>query len=351
MQLWGARTILWDVLRPPHNCFLWKRLQQKHTLSRLRQFPSENMPIPTYEQCMLPVMQILAKGEPQHRRALSDAMSAHFGLTTEEKEKLLPSGKAPVIRSRTGWALSYLKQAAVVLSPKRGWYALSPRGHEILGTNPPTVDSEYLERFPEFMEFRSRSSSSADEDSSVAEVPSAHTPPPALAPDEALEEAYLRLRTDMEAELLDTVKSGTPQFFERLVVDLLVRMGYGGSREEAARAVGKSGDGGIDGVIDEDRLGLDVIYIQAKRWEGSVGRPEIQKFAGALQGQRAKKGVFITTSHFTKDAEDFAQKIDSRIVLIDGRRLASLMFDFDVGVTPRGSFTVKGIDGDYFEES
>ena len=151
--------------------------------------------------------------------------------------------------------------------------------------------------------------------------------------------------------ILNVCLWGQRQFFEQIVIDLLIRMGYGGSREEAARKVGRSGDGGIDGVIDEDRSGLDVIYIQAKRWEGSVGRPEIQKFAGALQGQRAKKGIFITTSYFTREAEEFAQRIDSRIVLIDGQRLMTLMFDFDVGVTPRGSYTVKSVDGDYFEES
>lgn len=165
-----------------------------------------------------------------------------------------------------------------------------------------------------------------------------------------METAYSRLRGTLQAELLDAVKGGSPSFFEDIVIDLLVRMGYGGSRPEAARAVGKTGDGGIDGVIDEDRLGLDVIYVQAKRWEGTVGRPDIQKFAGALQGQRAKKGIFITASSFSRDAEDYAQRIDSRIVLIDGARLAALMFDFDVGVTARNTYTVKQLDSDYFDE-
>jgi len=243
-----------------------------------------------------------------------------------------------------------MKQAGVVSSPKRGWYVLTDRGHEIVRSGLPKIDAAYLQRYPEFLEFRARSKPNGEE--SEAEAAPAQSPAVnlALTPEEALEEAYSRLRRDLEAELLDTVKTVTPQFFERLVIDLLVQMGYGGSREEAARAVGKSGDGGIDGVIDEDRLGLDVIYVQAKRWEGSVGRPEIQKFAGALQGQRAKKGIFITTSYFTKDAEDYAQRIESRIVLIDGRRLASLMFDANVGVSARSSFTVKSIDGDYFEE-
>lgn len=301
---------------------------------------------------MLPVMRALADGEAKHRKELSDLMADHFGLSPAEREKLLPSGKSTVIRSRTGWALSYMKQAAIVTSPKRGWYSLSARGKEVLASNPKQVDSAFLQQFPEFLDFRARSrTDSADEGTEPQATPMAAPSAPGLDPEEALEDAYLRLRSEVEAELLETVKAGSPQFFERLVIDLLVQMGYGGSREEAARAVGRSGDGGIDGVIDEDRLGLDVIYVQAKRWEGSVGRPEIQKFAGALQGQRAKKGVFITTSSFTRDADDYAARIDSRIVLIDGRRLATLMFDANVGVAPRMSFTVKSIDGDYFEES
>jgi restriction system protein len=164
-------------------------------------------------------------------------------------------------------------------------------------------------------------------------------------------EAYERLRDAVEAELLDLAREMEPRLFEQLVIDLLVRMGYGGNREEAAKAIGRSGDEGIDGVIDEDRLGLDTIYVQAKRWSSSVGRPEIQQFAGALQGQRAHKGVFITTSSFTRDATEYAGRIGTRVILIDGRRLAALMFEHDVGVTPRISFTVKSVDSDYFEEA
>lgn len=309
------------------------------------------MAIPSYQECMLPVLNALAATSPQHRNALSDLMQEQFKLSPEEREKLLPSGKTTVIRSRTGWALSYMKQAALVESPKRGWYALTSRGKEVLAKNPSRVDSVFLRQFPEFLDFHSRTRADSDvlETSAVDSRPGLASPD--LDPEEALEDAYLRLRAEVEAELLETVKSGSSQFFERLVIDLLVQMGYGGSLEGAARAVGRSGDGGIDGVIDEDRLGLDVIYVQAKRWENSVGRPEIQKFAGALQGQRAKKGVFITTSFFTRDALEYAERIESRIVLIDGRRLATLMFDANVGVAPRISFTVKSIDSDYFEES
>lgn len=310
------------------------------------------MAIPTHEEAMLPVLRSLEDGQAHHRRALADAIADHFQLSDGEREVLLPSRKAPVFRSRTGWALTYLKQAGLVTSPRRGWYELNNRGRDVLRNKPPQLDNEFLLQFPEFQEFRTRSrpgdAGSADgEDSHQDEAASI----PAIPPDEALEKAYERLRATTEAELLDTVRTVSPSFFEQLVIDLLVRMGYGGSREEAARAVGRSGDGGIDGVIDEDRLGLDVIYVQAKRWESSVGRPEIQKFVGALQGQRAKKGIFITTSSFTREAEEYSQRIDTRLVLIDGTRLVSLMFEFNIGVSPRGSYVVKMIDGDYFEES
>lgn len=311
------------------------------------------MPIPNYEQAMVPVLRVLAESSPRARRDIAAAVADIFNLTDTERQQLLPSGKFPVILSRVGWALSYMKQAHVVETVKRGVYQLTDRGKQVLADQPGGIDAEYLERFPEFREFQTRT-----RDSTVAAAPTPgeasptiSTSSPVQSPEEALETAYSRLRATLQAELLDAVKAGTPSFFEDLVVDLLVRMGYGGSRPEAARAVGKTGDGGIDGVIDEDRLGLDVIYVQAKRWENTVGRPDIQKFAGALQGQRAKKGIFITTSSFSRDAEEYAQRIDSRIVLIDGIRLAALMFDFDVGVTARSAYTVKQLDGDYFEDT
>ena len=170
-----------------------------------------------------------------------------------------------------------------------------------------------------------------------------------LTPEDALAAAYQKLRKSLEADLLDQVKSSSPAFFERLVIDLLVSMGYGGSRRDAGRAIGKSGDGGIDGIIKEDKLGLDAIYIQAKRWEGTVGRPEIQKFAGALQGQRATKGVFITTSNFSREAEEYANIINTKIILVDGERLATLMVDHNVGVSMLGVYELKKVDSDYFE--
>lgn len=310
------------------------------------------MTIPNYEQAMLPVLRVLSEASPLHRREIASAVADAFRLSDAERQQLLPSGKYPVILSRVGWALSYMKQAGLVEAPKRGVYRLTDRGQAVLAEGREGIDSEYLERFPEFREFQARTRDSADTESerSAAPVPALPSAPTIQSPEEALETAYSRLRATLQAELLDAVKSAPPAFFEDLVIDLLVRMGYGGSRPDAARAVGKTGDGGIDGVIDEDRLGLDVIYVQAKRWEATVGRPEIQKFAGALQGQRAKKGIFITTSTFSRDAEEYAQRIDSRIVLIDGARLTGLMFDFDVGVSARDTYTVKQMDSDYFEQ-
>jgi len=311
------------------------------------------MTIPTHEDAMLPVLQVLRDGEARHRRALSDAIADHFALTDAERAKLLPSGKAPVIRSRTGWALSYMKQAGLVSSPRRGWYQITPAGTDVLAAGPDHIDNSFLARFEGFRDFRARSRSEEEADAPDAPIRAAASEngSPIETPDEALERAYTRLRTAVESELIDTTKGVSPTFFEEVVIDLLVRMGYGGNRTEAARAIGRTGDGGIDGVIDEDRLGLDSIYVQAKRWEGSVGRPDIQKFAGALQGQRATKGIFITTSTFTGEAVEYAQRIGTRIVLIDGRRLAALMFEHDVGVSPKRTYTVKDIDGDYFEES
>ena len=311
------------------------------------------MTIPTHEQAMLPVLAELADGAERHRRTLADTMADQFALSVEERAQMLPSGKAPVIRSRTGWALSYMKQAGLISSPRRGWYQITSAGRDVLTRKPDRIDNDFLMQFEGFRDFRSRSR--AEEEGPVEPTVGPQAPQSSPSeiepPDEALERAYRRLRSAVESELIDSVKTVAPAFFEELVIDLLVRMGYGGNRTEAARAIGRTGDGGIDGVIDEDRLGLDSIYVQAKRWEGSVGRPEIQKFAGALQGQRATKGIFITSSSFTADAIDYAHRIGTRIVLIDGRRLGELMFEHDVGVSPRHSYTVKDVDGDYFDAS
>lgn len=301
------------------------------------------MPIPSHEDAMLPVLKELLHVGQMSSRDLVDRMADIFELSAEERALMTGSGKATVIRSRVGWALTYLKQAGLVESPRRGWYQISQAGRAVLESQPTRIDNKFLAQFESFRSFTERSPRAdrkAPELTSSTEVP----------PDEELERAYEQLRFSVESELLEAIRRVSPAFFEQLVVDLLVAMGYGGSHEEAARTIGRSGDGGIDGVIDEDRLGLDSIYVQAKRWEGSVGRPEIQKFAGALQGQRASKGIFITSSSFTAEAIDYVQKIGTRIVLVDGRRLAALMFEYNVGVAARRNYIVKSVDSDYFEE-
>lgn len=302
------------------------------------------MAIPDYQTLMLPVLEILADGEEHNIGDVVDAVSRRFKLSTVEREQLLESGQQTVIRNRAGWARTYLKKAGMIAATRRGYFRITKRGLSTLESRPDRVDVKFLEQFPEFVEFVNlrHEKSEQKEAEGVSVVVS--------TPEEALESAYNRLRTDLEADLLDQVRSASPSFFERLVVELLVRMGYGGSLRDAGQAVGKSGDGGIDGIIKEDRLGLDVIYIQAKRWEAAVGRPEIQKFAGALQGFRARKGVFITTSSFSTDATEFVSRIDSKIVLIDGATLSRYMIDHNVGVSSSRSYDVKKIDSDYFAE-
>ncbi|MEJ7928864.1 restriction endonuclease [Ramlibacter sp. AN1015] len=302
---------------------------------------------------MLPLLRLAGDGEEHRFRDAVEALAAHFGISPEERNELLPSGTAPLFDNRVGWARTYLKQAGLLASPKRGVFTITDRGKQLLASNPSKIDGEVLDRFEEFREFKNRRRETLGSDIGTVSKPSDTASPvdrtPTQTPEDVLASAYRRLREELETEVLDQVRASTPAFFERLVVDLLVKMGYGGSRQDAGRAVGASGDGGIDGIIKEDRLGLDVIYIQAKRWENPVGRPEIQKFAGALQGHRASKGVFITTSSYTREATEYAAVISTKIVLLGGRELASLMVDHNVGVSMAGSYELKRIDADYFE--
>jgi restriction system protein len=245
------------------------------------------------------------------------------------------------------WGLAYLKQARLIDSPRRGSYRITDRGKQVLANPPTRIDIEFLKQFPEFQEFRFGSGTDGP-GSSQGNGTGAATPD--LTPDEQLRQGYTRLRESIAAQLLDRIKQASPKFFEALVVDLLVAMGYGGSREDAASVVGGGGDEGIDGIIKEDPLGLDTIYVQAKRWSNTVGRPDIQRFAGALQGQRARKGVFITTSAFSADARSYAANLQTTIILIDGPQLADLMLKHGVAVTESASFKVWKIDEDYFSD-
>lgn len=313
------------------------------------------MPIPDYQTLMLPLLRLAGDAQEHRFRDAVEHLASQFSLTDEERGTMLPSGTAPLFDNRVGWARTYLKQAALLESRKRGLFRITPRGVELLDQNPNRIDNATLEQFPEFLAFRLRRNDEKLVDTSirtefaVGQTLQRAEPSPDSTPEELFSQAYQRLRSNLEAELLEQVKSASPAFFERLVIDLLVAMGYGGSRQDAGRAIGRSGDGGIDGIIKEDKLGLDVIYVQAKRWEGTVGRPEIQKFAGALQGQRANKGVFITTSGFSKDAEEYAGVISSKIILIAGEQLSKLMVDHNVGVSPISKYELKRIDSDYFE--
>ena len=304
------------------------------------------MAIPDYQSLMLPLLRYAADGEAHFLRDAYSDLADEFGLTEEERKELLPSGRQQVINNRIGWAKTYMVKAGLFEMVKRGCFKITDRGKSVLTQKVDRIDVQFLRQYPEFLEFQSTPETEKGDGSHDG----GGTPALVINPEESLERAYLGLRRNLSNELLDTVKSGTPAFFESLVVDLIVGMGYGGSRKEAGEAVGKSNDEGIDGIIKEDRLGLDIIYVQAKRWENTVGRPEIQKFAGALQGKRAKKGIFITTSSFSKDALEYANLIDSKIILIDGERLAELMIDHNVGVATVAAYEVKRVDTDYFEE-
>lgn len=302
------------------------------------------MPIPDYQTVMLPLLKLVASQGPIKLKDARRLISDQFNLTEQERAALLPSGKQPIIYNRVGWASTYLRKAGLIALPQRGVMEVTDRGRKVLSESPATINVKYLERFPEFVEFRSI----AEDDEAPKASPTVDAG--AGTPEEVLEEAHVQLKNQTLAEIIDKVKSCTPQFFENLVVDTVVKMGYGGSRKDAGQAIGRSGDEGIDGIINEDRLGLDVIYLQAKRWDGNVSRPEIQKFAGALQGKRAKKGIFITTSDFTAEAKEFVRNIDARIILISGRQLAELMWEHGIGLSTAAVYEVKKLDLDYFSE-
>lgn len=299
---------------------------------------------------MLPLLRYASDGTEHSLKDAVSALSVEFQLTEAERSEYLPSGQQTVFQNRVGWARTYMKKAGLLTSPRRGFLTITPRGKSVLSENPPAIGVAFLERFPEFIEFKSLRHEKEAEPSS-SDTSSAPAIDAGKTPHEALEAAYDRLRSELAAEILSTIKTSEPALFEEIVVDLLVKMGYGGSRKDAGQAIGRRGDEGIDGIIKEDRLGLDIIYIQAKRWGATVGRPEIQKFAGALDGQRARKGIFLTTSDFSREAEDYVSRIDKKIILIDGATMARLMIDFGVGVTSVSSYEVKKLDSDYFETS
>ena len=295
---------------------------------------------------MLPLLEWLADGQVHKFSDTTAQLAKLQGLTEDQCREMLDSGSQTVVHSRIGWAKSYMKQAGLLMYPRRGFMQITERGQQVLAGKPQVIDKALLAEFTEFREFIDRKSDKPEAALCNETQPQSAT----VTPDEQIQSAYNEIRDCLAEELLTNISSCSPAFFEQLVVDLMLKMGYGGSRREAGKATQLSADGGIDGVIHEDRLGLDSLYLQAKRWEGTVGRPEIQKFAGALQGEGAHKGVFITTSGYSKEARLYADRVNSRIVLIDGQQLAQLMIDFGLGVSTRQVYEIKQIDSDYFEE-
>ena len=299
------------------------------------------MTIPDYQSIMLPLLEYAADQKEYSRREAIEHISKKFKLTEEEKSQLLPSGTKPIINNRVGWAKTYLKKAGLLEYPKRGYLKITELGLRVLEDKPEKINNRYLRNFPSFLEFR-QTSIIKKEDLDIEEE---------KTPLELIENGVHQINVELGSELLEYILKSSPAFFERLVVDLLVRMGYGGSLLDAGSAIGRTGDEGIDGVIKEDKLGLDNIYIQAKRWNRSVGRPELQAFVGALQGKRSRKGIFITTSSYTEAAKDYVSSIETKVALIDGETLVRYMIENDLGVITRDTYKIKEIDADYFEEN
>lgn len=301
------------------------------------------MAIPSFDECLCAFLNIVADGKVYHRMDMVSKIADLWNLNEEQKNETTASGKYTKHETHVHWANIFLHKAGLIERPKRGYVQISKRGISFLKKTNGKVDKKLLEQTPEFVEWMQsmkRTNSKDEEPISVEEG----------TPEELIESGYQKLRAALAHEILQLSKICAPQYFEQLVVDLLLKMGYGGTLKDAGQAIGRTGDGGIDGIIKEDKLGLDVIYIQAKRWEGTVGRPIVQSFAGSLEGQRAKKGVMITTSTFTNDAREYVKHIEKKIVLIDGRELAELMIDHDLGVSTVANYAVKRIDSDYFEE-
>jgi restriction system protein len=263
---------------------------------------------------------------------------------------LLASGRQTVLANRVAWAKVYLTQAGLLATTRRGYFKITSPGLQVLQQPPDRISIKFLEQFPAFLEFISSRATRRKNEAFAEPVVGVPTDAEPDTPEETLESAYVRIKDGLALELLARIKAASSHFFEKLVVELLLTMGYGGSRQEAGKAIGRAGDEGIDGVISEDRLGLDSVYLQAKKWDGTVGRPDVQKFVGALHGKQAQKGVFLTTGTFSTEARAYVEHIAPKVVLIDGKQLTELMIDFDVGVTTIANYQLKRIDSDYFAE-
>lgn len=305
--------------------------------------------IPDYQSLMLPLLKFVNEQREFSVQECIEFLAKAFNLSEVELNEWLPSKKQKIFYNRVYWAKAHLKMAGVLENTKRGFFKITERGINLLSEKPEQINVKYLmSKYVDYSvmigAFRKDKKEPENSASIEPDIQINKTP------EELIESGYLNIRQSLEQELLSKLKSVQPSFFERIVVELLVKMGYGGSIQDAGKAIGRSGDEGIDGIIKEDKLGLDVIYIQAKRWQGVVGRPEVQKFVGALAGQRAKKGVFITTSYFTKEATDYALQMDTKVVLIDGEKIAQYMIDYNLGVSIQNTYEIKKIDLDFFEE-
>lgn len=297
------------------------------------------MPVPDFQSFFKPLLDLASDGKEHSIQEARESVAKNMALSEEDMKELLPSGTQRKFDNRVAWAKSYFVQAKVLESSRRGYFMITQRGVDLNKRAHKRIDIRILNQYTEFVEFHKTRAAKEEEAGSSSETP-----------EETLQKSYESIRSDLASQIVQQIASNSPQFFERLVVDLMVAMGYGGSRADAGRSIGGSGDEGIDGIIKEDRLGLDLVYLQAKRWEGTVGRPEVQKFVGALHGKRAKKGVFITTSKFSDDAKRYVETIDPKVILIDGRMLAELIIDYGLGTTTTATFQIKRIDSDYFSE-
>jgi restriction system protein len=302
------------------------------------------MTIPDFQSIMLPVLKIAGDEQEHNQSEIKDVLALQFQLSDAERNEMLPSGRQARFSNRVAWSIVYLRKSGLIQNSKRGIFHITEEGLKLLKKDPPRINIKLLLQYPSIQEWHKSSRKNEDNDTAIVEATNQQTP------EEVLEASYQELRRSLAQELLDKIIACSPKFFERLVLDLLVKMDYGGSRKDAGEVIGHRGDGGIDGIIKEDKLGLDSIYIQAKRWNGTVGRPVVQAFAGSLDGQRAKKGIMISTSQFSQDAKDYVTRIEKKIILIDGEQLAQYMIDNNVGVAEMVNYSVKRIDLDYFDE-
>ena len=304
------------------------------------------MPIPDYQSIMLPLLSLTADNNEHSLREAIEQLATYFNLTKEEREELLPSGTSTIFDNRVGWAKTHILKAGLLESPRRSIFKITTRGQQVLDQHPTVINVNFLRQYPQYVEFIRPNNNEGEQISVTQQIEQSQA-----TPEEILESAYQNIRRNLAQELLARIKASPPKFFERLVVELLVKMGYGGSIKDAGKATQLTNDEGIDGIIKEDKLGLDIIYIQAKRWDSNtVGRPDIQSFVGALDGQRANKGIFITTSRFADTATQYVKTITKKVILIDGEELANYMIDYGLGVSTFATYELKKIDHDYFGE-